>query len=110
MQAGPLGSARARDGGGPTAIEAMCVRFDGHFIGDPQLYRGTDEIKDARKSQDCLKIFRKRVVAEGWLTAATMNAIDKEIMVEIEKAVADALTAPHPDPATDLMSDVYCSY
>jgi len=39
-----------------------------------------------------------------------MNAIDKEIMVEIEKAVADALTAPHPDPATDLMSDVYCSY
>ena len=101
---------RARDGGGPSAIEAMCVRFDGHFIGDPQLYRGTNEIKDARKTQDCLKIFRQRVIAEGWLTAATMNAIDKEIMVEIEKAVADALTAPHPDPATDLMSDVYCSY
>jgi len=101
---------RARDGGGPTAIEAMCVRFDGHFIGDPQLYRGTNEIKDARKSQDCLKIFRERVIAEGWLKAVAMNKIDKEIMAEIEKAVADALVAPHPDPATDLLSDVYCSY
>ena len=33
-----------------------------------------------------------------------------EVMVEIETAVVDALAAPHPDPATDLMSDVYCSY
>jgi pyruvate dehydrogenase E1 component alpha subunit len=39
-----------------------------------------------------------------------MNAIDKEIALEIEKAVEDGLAAPHPDPATDLMSDVYCSY
>ena len=101
---------RARDGGGPTSIEAKCVRFDGHFIGDPQLYRGKDEVKNARKDQDCLKIFRDRVIKEGWLKAATMNAIDKEIMVEIEKAVADGLAAPHPDPATDLLSDVYCSY
>jgi len=101
---------RARNGGGPTAIEAMCVRFDGHFIGDPQLYRGKDEIKNARKNQDCLKIFRERVIAEGWLKAAEMNAIDKEVMAEIETSVVDALAAPHPDPATDLMSDVYCSY
>ena len=86
------------------------MRFDGHFIGDPQLYRGKDEIKNARKDQDCLKIFRDRVIKEGWLKAAAMNAIDKEIMVEIEKAVADGLAAPHPDPATDLLSDVYCSY
>jgi pyruvate dehydrogenase E1 component alpha subunit len=101
---------RARDGGGPTSIEAKCVRFDGHFIGDPQLYRGKDEVKNARKNQDCLKIFRDRVIKEGWLKAAAMNAIDKEIKVEIEQAVADGLAAPHPDPATDLMSDVYCSY
>ncbi len=101
---------RARDGGGPTSIEAKCVRFDGHFIGDPQLYRGKDEVKNARKNQDCLKIFRDRVIKEGWLKAAAMNAIDKEIKAEIEQAVADGLAAPHPDPATDLMSDVYCSY
>ena len=30
---------RARDGGGPSAIEAVAVRYYGHFEGDPQLYR-----------------------------------------------------------------------
>ncbi|HAU01397.1 MAG TPA: ABC transporter substrate-binding protein, partial [Porticoccaceae bacterium] len=50
-----IATERARNGEGPTAIEAMCVRFDGHFIGDPQLYRGKDEVKLARKNQDCLR-------------------------------------------------------
>ena len=101
---------RARNGEGPTAIEAETVRFDGHFIGDPQLYRGKDEIKLARKNRDCLIKFRERVIAEKWLKKAQMDAIDKEVMVVIENAVKDALAAPHPDPATDLYSDVYCSY
>jgi pyruvate dehydrogenase E1 component alpha subunit len=101
---------RARNGEGPTAIEAETVRFDGHFIGDPQLYRGKDEIKLARKNRDCLIKFRERVIAEKWLKKGQMDAIDKVVMVVIENAVKDALAAPHPDPATDLYSDVYCSY
>ncbi|MBT5796697.1 MAG: thiamine pyrophosphate-dependent dehydrogenase E1 component subunit alpha [Porticoccaceae bacterium] len=105
-----IATQRARDGGGPTSIEAKCIRFDGHFIGDPQLYRGEDEVKNARKTEDCLKIFRDRVIKEGWLKAAAMNAIDKEIADKIEKAVADGLAAPRPDPSTDLLSDVYSSY
>jgi pyruvate dehydrogenase E1 component alpha subunit len=55
-------------------------------------------------------MFRDRVIKERWLKAATMNAIDKEIVAEIEKAVADGLAAPRPDPSTDLLSDVYSSY
>ena len=102
--------ARARDGGGPTSIEAMCVRFDGHFIGDPQLYRAKDEIKLARQNQDCLKKFRERVSAEGWLQVSELDAIDDAVLAEIEQAVVDALAAPHPNPATDLLADVYCSY
>jgi len=101
---------RARTGGGPTAIEAMCVRFDGHFIGDPQLYRGENEIEEARAKQDCLKIFRTRVKKEKWLTDKEMNAIDAEVMELIEQAVSEGLAAPHPNPETDLLSDVYISY
>ena len=101
---------RARDGGGPTSIEAKCVRFDGHFIGDPQLYGGEDEVKNASKNEDCLKRFGDRVIKERWLKAATMSAIDKGIVAEIEKAVADGLAAPRPDPSADLLSDVYSSY
>jgi len=100
----------ARQGGGPTSIEAMCVRFDGHFIGDPQLYRAKDEVKLARQNQDCLKIFRERVSAEKWLDTDVMDEIDEAVAVQIEQAVQNALAAPHPDPETDLLSDVYCSY
>lgn len=102
--------ARARNGEGPTAIEAETVRFDGHFIGDPQLYRGKDEIKLAKANRDCLRKFRERVVAESWLTDAQLDAIDAEVKILIDTAVVEGLAAPHPDPATDLMADVYCSY
>lgn len=101
---------RARDGGGPTAVEATCVRFDGHFIGDPQLYRGKDEVALARKNQDCLTLFRDRVISEGWIKATDLKVIDEAVTVAIQKTVEDALAAPNPDPETDLMSDVYCSY
>ena len=102
--------AHARDGKGPFAIEAETVRFDGHFIGDPQLYRGKDEIKLAKKNRDCIKIFRERVLKEGWLKAEDMDAIDTEVIALIETAVKEGLAAPNPDPETDLMADVYCSY
>ncbi|MFA7555746.1 MAG: thiamine pyrophosphate-dependent dehydrogenase E1 component subunit alpha [Spongiibacteraceae bacterium] len=99
----------ARDGKGPSAIEAETVRFDGHFVGDPQLYRGKDEIKLARKNRDCLKLFRERVTTEKWLTNDQLDAVDGEVMLLIEKSVQEALAAPHPDPATDLLADVYSS-
>ena len=98
-----------RNGGGPTALEADVVRFDGHFIGDPQLYRAKGEIKQLRKDRDCLKIFRKRVTAEGWLKAGQLNTVDKEVAALIELAVEQALAAPHPE-IESLMTDVYCSY
>ncbi|BFM08335.1 thiamine pyrophosphate-dependent dehydrogenase E1 component subunit alpha [Halioxenophilus aromaticivorans] len=102
--------ARARNGEGPTAIEATTVRFDGHFIGDPQLYRGDGEVKAARKEQDCLQFFQARVLKEKWLSQEQMDTIDAEVMELIEQAVQDGLSAPKPNPATDLLADVYCTY
>lgn len=102
--------ARARNGEGPTAIEATTVRFDGHFIGDPQLYRGAGEVKAARKEQDCLQFFQARVLKEKWLSQEQMDTIDAEVMELIEQAVQDGLSAPKPNPATDLLADVYCTY
>ena len=100
---------RAREGGGPSAIEAAVVRFHGHFVGDAQLYRGKDEVKKLKKEKDCLTIFRKRVTDEKWLKASDLNAIDKEVEQLIEDAVTEALAAPHPGPE-DLLTDVYVSY
>ncbi len=100
---------RIRDGGGPAVIEAETVRFDGHFIGDPQLYRGKGEIDQLRKEKDCLVRFRERVCAEGWVESSELDRIDADAKALIERAVEAGLAAPEPD-VSELTTDVYCSY
>ncbi len=100
---------RARNGGGPSAIEAKAYRFWGHFAGDPQRYRAAGETKELRENHDCLKIFSEKVTQAALLDQAEMNAIDVEVMQLIEDAVAEAKADPQPDPAS-LYNDVYVSY
>jgi pyruvate dehydrogenase E1 component alpha subunit len=99
----------ARRGGGPSTLEATITRFYGHFEGDPQLYRAKDEVKRQRETMDCLKNFRARVTAEGWLSAAALDAIDAEVLREIDAAVATAKAAA-PPPDSEVETDVYISY
>ena len=101
--------ARARDGGGPSAIEAVAMRFFGHYEGDPQTYRSAEELRRVREEGDCLKKFRERVTAEGWLEAGALDAIDAEVAELIDGAVADARAADYP-PVSELTTDVYVSY
>jgi pyruvate dehydrogenase E1 component alpha subunit len=99
----------ARRGTGPATIEAKITRFYGHFEGDPQLYRARDEVKRQRETMDCLKNFRERVTAEGWLAAATLDAIDEQVLRTIDTAVSTARAAP-PPAESEVATDVYISY
>lgn len=98
----------ARNGGGPVAIESVCVRHKGHFVGDPQPYRTAEELA-AAAAIDPLKIFRAAATDRGLLAAADMDVIDELVSEEIEDAVKAALAAPVP-PMSALESDVYVSY
>lgn len=100
---------RARTGGGPTALEFATTRFFGHFVGDPQNYRAKDEVAQHRETMDCLKNFRHRVTAEGWLNDAQLDAVDTEVLELIDRAV-EAAHASSPPPLEELMTDVYASY
>ncbi|MDE2007436.1 MAG: thiamine pyrophosphate-dependent dehydrogenase E1 component subunit alpha [Rhodospirillales bacterium] len=101
--------ARARAGGGPSAIEVDTCRFYGHHSGDAQLYRAKDEGKMLRAERDCLAVFRRRVESAGLLDPAALDAVDAEVAALIEQSVAEARDAPVPDPAA-LLTDVYVSY
>jgi pyruvate dehydrogenase E1 component alpha subunit len=101
--------AGARRGEGPATLEAKITRFYGHFEGDPQLYRARDEVKHQRETMDCLKNFRARVTAEGWLAAADLDAIDEQVLRTIDEAVAKARSSP-PPAESELETDVYISY
>ncbi len=100
---------RARNGGGPSAIEVDTCRFYGHHSGDAQLYRGKDEVKNLREARDCLTHFRARVTEAALLEADALDAVDAEVAALIDRAVAAARAgAPPPDSA--LLTDVYVSY
>jgi pyruvate dehydrogenase E1 component alpha subunit len=97
-----------RAGTGPYALEIRCYRFLGHFVGDPQAYRTADELKDAR-SHDPLPLFRKKVTEAKLLEASELDAIEKEILAEVEDAAQTAIAAPPPD-IKSLEKDVYVRY
>lgn len=100
---------RARNGEGPSGIEALSPRYYGHFEGDPQAYRGKGEVEHYRAEHDCLKIFRARVVDAGLLEESDLDAIQEAARQAVDDAVAAARAAP-PPVASDLTTDVYVSY
>lgn len=100
---------RARQGGGPSALECSITRFFGHFEGDPQRYRAKDEVARLRESMDCVKNFRARVTAEGWLAGEDLDAVNEEVAALIDRAVDQARAAPRPT-VDELTTDVYISY
>ncbi|HTW53948.1 MAG TPA: thiamine pyrophosphate-dependent dehydrogenase E1 component subunit alpha, partial [Stellaceae bacterium] len=100
---------RARNGGGPSAIEVDTCRFYGHHSGDAQLYRGKDEVRGLRENRDCLKHFRVRVSEAALLEPDALDAVDAEVAALIDQAIADARAATPPE-AAQLLTDVYVSY
>ena len=99
---------RGRSGEGPYALEIVCSRFLGHFIGDPQGYRLPEELARARDN-DPLPRFRTGVTEAGLLENTDLDSIEKEVADEIEEAVRLAMAAPRPDIKT-LETDVYVRY
>lgn len=100
---------RARGGGGPSFIETDLNRFFGHFEGDAQTYRASDEVEALRAQKDCLVQFRGRVVEAGLLDAAQLDEIDADVQRQVDGAVASAKSAQLPTLA-DLKTDVYINY
>ncbi|MGC4806790.1 thiamine pyrophosphate-dependent dehydrogenase E1 component subunit alpha [Micromonospora sp. DT233] len=89
---------RAREGSGPSIVEAMTERLVGHYSGDAQHYRPAGEIAAARLREPLARV-RAAAAADAELTAR-LDAIDAEVTAEIEAAVTAARAVPTPDPAT----------
>jgi pyruvate dehydrogenase E1 component alpha subunit len=88
--------ARARDGEGPSLVEAVTYRHGGHSRADPGKYRPDDEV-DAWKARDPIPAQRARLVAVG-VDEATLDAIDAEARAKVAEAEAEARAGPEPSP------------
>jgi acetoin:2,6-dichlorophenolindophenol oxidoreductase subunit alpha len=96
---------RARAGEGPTLIEAMTFRFNGHLIGDAAGYIPKEEMA-AAKAKDPVPLLRARLIAEGTATEDAIVAIEAAIAAEIDAAVIDAYAAEVPG-LIELKRDVF---
>ncbi|HSG64440.1 MAG TPA: thiamine pyrophosphate-dependent dehydrogenase E1 component subunit alpha, partial [Gammaproteobacteria bacterium] len=73
--------ARARDGGGPSLIEAKTYRHGGHSRADPGKYRPEPEVK-AWLERDPVPRYRHRLSKLG-IAEADLAAIDAEVEAEV---------------------------
>jgi len=92
----------ARSGAGPVFLLCRTRRLVGHYVGDPQVYRGQDELKEAVARHDPIEHLRERlrVPGEEW------EALDAEIVQLVEGAVDFAKDGTDPDPE-DALKNVY---
>lgn len=90
---------RARRGKGPTLLVTESYRFEGHYAGEPEVYRGREEVLEYRKKDPILR-FKKYLIGNNVTKKENLDAIEMETRREIVDAVQFARESPEPDPAT----------
>jgi len=98
--------AAARDGAGPSLVEALTYRFGPHSSSDdPSRYRDENEVA-AWRARDPLLRFRRFLENKGWWDEGREASLAKEIGDRITQAVAEAEAMP-PVPVETFFEDVY---
>jgi 2-oxoisovalerate dehydrogenase E1 component alpha subunit len=91
---------RARQGKGPTLLEAKTYRLVPHSSDDDdRIYRSRDEVAQWRQ-RDPVRRFRDQLVAAGILDEATEDEIHSRVAASVDDATDYAEAAPYPDIST----------
>jgi acetoin:2,6-dichlorophenolindophenol oxidoreductase subunit alpha len=97
---------RARDGKGPTLIEALTYRVLGHWVADPATYRSAQEVEEWKK-KDPIDRLRKKLIAKGILNELQVEEINKSMEKKLSMAVDEAEKDPWPDQQILGIDDVF---
>jgi pyruvate dehydrogenase E1 component alpha subunit len=89
---------RARKGEGPTLIHAKTHRFEGHYFGEPQVYRTREEIQHTRAQMDPIELYQSRLVRAGVLSETEIRSIAEGARQAVETALQYAQASPDPNP------------
>jgi len=96
----------AREGGGPTLLEAMTFRLRGHTYGDGGSYIPKNQMADAVEA-DPVPGLRARLLREG-LSEADIVDLESEVDRVVNDALQFAIDSEEPD-ISELRTDVYSS-
>jgi len=90
--------ARARGGGGPTVIEFMTYRWQGHFSGDPAAYRPAEEVA-YWKDKDPIKLAREKLLSTHGVKPEEIDELHARVDEIIAAYLQFSLESPSPDPS-----------
>lgn len=96
---------RARAGQGPTLIECKTYRHQGHFEGDPAIYKSSDEVSEWM-AKDPIPRMVSYLLDSDILTEKEIEGIDEEISKELEEAIKFAEESPLPS-LESIVEDIY---
>ena len=96
----------ARSGQGPYVVEAKVYRYQGHYCGDPAVYRPKEYMEEALEKDGIEKLGRR--LLDAGATAEELEAVKQAAEEEMAAAVKFADESPYPDPAT-VLDDMYVS-
>lgn len=97
---------RALQGGGPTILECKTYRIKGHFVGDPEMYRTKEEVKERFLNDDPIKNFEERVLAENLMTIEEIEEMKEKVLKIVDDSLKFALDSEYPDES-ELYTDIY---
>jgi pyruvate dehydrogenase E1 component alpha subunit len=97
---------KARQGGGPSLIEALTYRHGGHSRADPGKYRPAEEVAEWL-ARDPIPAYRQILVSRG-VDEAVLDKIDAEAKAAVDLATEEAKAGAEPRlelAFTDVWSD-----
>jgi len=84
--------AQAREGGGPSLIEALTYRHGGHSRADPGKYRPDEEVA-TWKARDPVPMYRRRLIEAG-IEEPLLRVIESETLQTLDDATRVATESP----------------
>jgi pyruvate dehydrogenase E1 component alpha subunit len=98
---------KARDGGGPTLLECLTLRMEGHAVHDDAFYVPKTMFERWAES-DPIERFRRWLRENAELAEEEEEHIGVEVKHLLNEALRRAEESPLPDPA-DLLEGVYAT-
>lgn len=99
--------ARARAGKGPTLLECVAPRLQGHAFGSDTGHMDQSALTQAIADAPLVTV-RSRLLSEGLASEAELAAIEGEARAAVDDALEFAQSSPQPD-LSELTRDVFAS-
>jgi TPP-dependent pyruvate/acetoin dehydrogenase alpha subunit len=89
---------RARDGGGPTLIESVSLRWRGHAGHDPAKYMPDELLQRYMAEKDPVRNFEEYLLAEGVVTKEDIGEVQERVEKAFTEGYEFAQASPFPEP------------